>query len=183
LIEFRPLLDVSEVTLHSIITGYISQEKYLVFYSSTPVKTTFSLELVRLAEPYVKHFDSSPEDIQHCQEALWAGWSIGVFEGEDPAGIAIAEPQWWNHTLWIWEFHVVKEQRGKGIGRQLMDRLAARAVQAGLRTMLVETQTTNVPAIIFYRRTGFAIEGVDISYYSNEDYPEGEMAIFMKRRL
>ena len=30
---------------------------------------------------------------------------------------------------------------------------------------------------------GFRVEGVDISFYSNDDYPEGEIAVFMKRRL
>jgi hypothetical protein len=27
------------------------------------------------------------------------------------------------------------------------------------------------------------IEGIDLSYYSNDDFPEGEIAIFMKKRL
>ena len=183
MIEIHPLLEVNEAVLRGIITGYVSREKYRVIYISTPQDTTFNLQLVNLASPYVKQFNTTQEDIRHSQEALQAGWSIGAFDGEEPVAIAIAEPQWWNHTLWIWEFHVAESQRGKGIGMQLMDRLAERAAPAGLRAMLVETQTTNVPAIRFYHKAGFAIEGIDISYYTNEDYPEGEMAIFMKRRL
>ena len=38
-------------------------------------------------------------------------------------------------------------------------------------------------AIQIYRQLGFRVEGVDLSYYTNEDYPDGEIAIFMKRRL
>jgi ribosomal protein S18 acetylase RimI-like enzyme len=43
--------------------------------------------------------------------------------------------------------------------------------------ILCETQTTNVPAIDFYRRVGFKLEGIDLSYYSNEDWPDGEVAV------
>jgi ribosomal protein S18 acetylase RimI-like enzyme len=183
MLEIRPLSELSEAVLRRTITGYVSHEKYRVSLASSEQYTTFNLELVSLAEPHVKHFDPSEEDIHHCQEALRAGWSIGAFDGEEPAAVAIVEPEGWNGTLRVWEFHVAENYRGRGIGRQLMDRLAARAGPAGLRTMLVETQNTNVPAIRFYRKTGFTIEGIDISYYTNQDYPDGEMAVFMKRRL
>lgn len=49
--------------------------------------------------------------------------------------------------------------------------------------MVCETQSTNGAAIEAYHRLGFRVEGVDISYYSNEDYPDGECAVFMKKRL
>ncbi len=183
MLEIRPLSELSEAILRQIITGYVSYEKYRVSLASCEQSTTFNLELVSLAEPYVKHFDPSEEDIHHCQEAVRAGWSIGTFDGEEPAAVAIAEPEGWNDTLRVWEFHVAESYRGRGIGRQLMDRLAERARPAGLCAMVVETQNTNVPAIRFYRKAGFAIEGIDISYYTNQDFPDGEMAVFMKRRL
>jgi len=183
MLEIRPLSELSEAVLRRTITGYVSHEKYRVSYTSTDQNTSFNLELVSLAEPYVKHFDPSEEDIQHCQEALRAGWSIGAFDGEEPVAIAIASPEGWNDTLRVWEFHVVESYRGRGIGRQLMERLAERCRPAGLRAMVVETQNTNVPAIRFYCKAGFVIEGIDISYYTNQDYPDREMAVFMKRRL
>jgi ribosomal protein S18 acetylase RimI-like enzyme len=48
---------------------------------------------------------------------------------------------------------------------------------------LVETQNTNLPAIRFYRAVGFEIEAVDLSYYTNHDTLDGEVAIFMKRKV
>ena len=53
----------------------------------------------------------------------------------------------------------------------------------GFRILVCETQTTNAPAIVFYRQLGFVMEGIDVSYYSNQDYPNGEIAVFMKKRL
>ena len=54
---------------------------------------------------------------------------------------------------------------------------------AGLRTMRVETQNTNVRAIRFYRRVGLQTDAVDITFYTNHDLEGGEVAVFMKRRL
>jgi ribosomal protein S18 acetylase RimI-like enzyme len=98
-------------------------------------------------------------------------------------GIAIAEKVDWNRSLWVWEFGVAETHRRRGIGRRLMEALADEAKEAGLRIMVCETQNTNVPAIAFYRKVGFEIEGIDLSYYSNSDMTEGEVAIFVKRKL
>ncbi len=60
---------------------------------------------------------------------------------------------------------------------------AEKARRAGFRAIVCETQNTNATAIKIYRKLGFRLEGIDISYYSNNDYPDGEIAVFMKRRL
>ena len=65
----------------------------------------------------------------------------------------------------------------------MMEELAERGRTSGLRIVVCETQNINIPAIHFYRRVGFNIEGIDLWYYSNDDQPAGEVAVFMKRRL
>ncbi len=72
---------------------------------------------------------------------------------------------------------------GRGIGRRLVDRLAALGAERGLRVMLVDVQNTNANAIAFYYRAGFVLDGIDLSYYSNQDVTQGEVAFFMKRYL
>jgi ribosomal protein S18 acetylase RimI-like enzyme len=64
-----------------------------------------------------------------------------------------------------------------------MQLVCATAKRAGCRVVVCETQNTNVPAIDFYRKVGFEIGGIDLSYYSNEDVENGEVAIFMKRKI
>jgi streptothricin acetyltransferase len=183
MLEIRPLSELNEADLRHIISGYVAREKYQVTYTATDQTTTFSLELVSLDSPYTQHFHPGEDEIEMIQQKLQAGWSLGAFDGLALAAIAIASPEKWNDTLRIWEFHVAESHRRMGIGQQLMDRLAQRAAPAGLRAMVVETQSTNVPAIRFYRKAGFVLEGIDISYYTNQDYPDGEIALFMKRRL
>jgi ribosomal protein S18 acetylase RimI-like enzyme len=97
--------------------------------------------------------------------------------------LALTEARWWNRSLWLWEFYVAATHRRRGIGRQLMDALAEKARQAGFRVITLETQNTNVPAITFYRSAGFEIEAIDLSLYTNHDVTDGEIAIFMKRKV
>ncbi|MBF8282898.1 MAG: putative GCN5-related N-acetyltransferase, partial [Anaerolineales bacterium] len=123
------------------------------------------------------------ETLERYVRVLKEGLSFGAYEGHQLVGIALAEPRRWNQSLWVWEFHIAESFRGQGIGRKLMDTLAGKGQAVGLRTIVCETQNTNVPAIEFYRKVGFTMEGIDLSYYTNDDMLNGEVAIFMKRRL
>ena len=133
--------------------------------------------------PYVKRFGKDEELSTHYLEALEQGLSLGAYDGNDLIGIAIAEKRSWNRSLWVWEFHIEPEYQGKGIGTRMMQALAKKAKESDCRVMVCETQNSNAPAIDFYRKNGFEIEGIDLSYYSNTDMAEGEVAIFMKRKL
>ncbi len=55
--------------------------------------------------------------------------------------------------------------------------------QTRLRVIVCETQSDNVPAIRIYRRLGFELEAIDLSFYSNEDVLQESIAVFMKRKL
>ena len=98
-------------------------------------------------------------------------------------GFILGEPHDWNRSICVPEFHVAETYRQMGIGRKLMECVAQNSNRAGFRAIVCETQNTNVTAIEVYHKLGFRIEAIDISFYSNHDYPDGEMALFMKRRL
>ena len=186
MIEIRPLMELNTDDLRRVITGYCSTEYYRVSVEETDEKTTFNLHLEPLSEPHQNDFQPylDEETIMRYENAIEFNISLGAFSGGQMVAVAIAEPESWNRSLWIWEFHVAEGWQGQGIGTLLLDALAEKARAAGLRIMVAETQNTNVKAIQFYRKLGFRIEGVDISYYSNQDMESGrEVAIFMKRRL
>lgn len=65
----------------------------------------------------------------------------------------------------------------------MMDELARRSRAAGLRIMVVETQNTNGPAIRFYQCAGFRFDALDLTFYSNNDALEDEIALFLKRKV
>lgn len=55
--------------------------------------------------------------------------------------------------------------------------------QAGCWLIVCETRNTNAPAIQSYRKLGFEIGAVDLSYYTDQDMTDFEVTIFMKLYL
>lgn len=165
-------------------SGFVSDVKYRVHKTESDENFSLTLELVPAAGPIAKHYgDVDPDLLAHYEAVVLQGCSFGAYVGRRCVGMAVAEPREWNASLWVWELHVSANCRGLGIGRKLTDALESAARSRRLRTIVCETQTTNVPAVRFYRSVGFQIEGIDVSYYSNDDYPDGEIALFMKRRV
>ena len=181
MVEIRKLKQLRREDLH-IMDGYISTDRYQVSKTETADKFCFTLKRQKLNEPYVKHWSFSKEDFRIYSELVNCGLSLGAFDAEQLVGIAISEEIEWNRSLWIREFGVDESYRRKGVGRQLMEKVAEVAKTEGLRILVCETQNTNVPAIDFYRSVGFEVEGVDLAYYTNRDV-DGEVAVFMKRKL
>jgi len=184
MITIQPLIRLDTTDLRRIVTTYVSEGLYVVSYRDTATDTSFELHYVTLPEPAVRmydHFDATT--LQRYTHILRAGFSFGAYDAELLVGLIIAEPQEWNRSVSVWEFHVAPTHRRNGIGRQLMGCVEEQARTSGLRTIVCETQNTNAAAIIVYRKLGFTIEGIDISLYSNTDYPDGDIAVFLKRRL
>ncbi len=182
--EIRLLTHIDEADLYRVATGYIAEDKYVVSYADVEAAVSFNLVLTQLATPYVgapSTFDQ--ETLDFYARIVQTGWSFGAYDAGTCIGVVIAELQIWNKIVMVYEFHVAEAYRRQGIGRQLMDRVLARARQAGMRSVVCETQNTNTGAIKAYRQLGFRMEAIDISLYSNEDYPDKEVAVFMKHRL
>lgn len=184
MITIEPLMDISSEDIRSVIGPYECREMYKINWFDSSDHTVMDLERVTLDEPWVglyNHFDH--ETIEQYRKVLGYGFSLGAYDDKMLVGFLIAEPRSWNSSLWVWEFHVAPGRRRQGIGRLLMEAAVNRSIQLGLRIIVCETQNRNAPAIDTYRRLGFQVEGIDISYYTNEDYPDKGVAIFMKRRL
>jgi ribosomal protein S18 acetylase RimI-like enzyme len=91
----------------------------------------------------------------------------------------VASPAW-NGRAAISDLYVSAPRRGQGVGRALLDALAASARASGARCLFVETQNVNYPAVQFYHATGFYLCGLDESFYDPIEFP-GEFALFFAR--
>ncbi|MEJ2757306.1 MAG: GNAT family N-acetyltransferase [Anaerolineales bacterium] len=179
----KPLTHLDLEVFQKLASGYTSQEKYMVGKSETFRLSAITLELQNLNAPYIKQWEHDPDLMEFYQSVLEQNLSLGCYMGTKLVGIAIAEKRDWNQSLWVWEFHVDPGYRYQGLGSQMIAQLTSLAQKAGCRVIVCETQNTNVPAIRFYRKNGFEIGGVDLSYYTNQDITDFEVAIFMKRYL
>jgi len=186
MIEIRTLERVDIADLERIAPGYTSLSVYDVAHEENNERAAITLTLRPLAAPLTLPFRRTPDVVEYYRDVLRHRLSFGAYDSEARdrlVGVAIADAQLWNGTLLVWEFHLEAAYRRQGIGRRMMEALVERAAAAGLRVISVETSTTNVPAIAFYRRVGFHIGSIDLSFYSNDDIEKGDVVVFMKRKL
>jgi len=101
-----------------------------------------------------------------------------AFDGDRPIGIALcfrgfssffAKP-----LINIHDLSVLTEYRGKGLGRQLLEAVAAHARKIGCCKLTLETQEHNYTAQKLYKSVGFA---------RDVHTPEAGGSIFMTRKL
>lgn len=70
-------------------------------------------------------------------------------------------------TADVMNIAVRKEDRGRGIGRQLLEQLTAQAKQCGCEQMLLEVRESNRTARRLYQSCGFAEIAIRKNYYSS----------------
>ncbi len=184
MIAICPITDFDLAHFVNLAGGYTTAERYRVELGEEDALTEFRLVLEPLPEPQRFQFPYHDDELAHYAALAAGEFALGAFDGESWVGVAVGERRDWNNTLWLHEFHIAAGHQRRGIGRRLMDALAERARAAGLRAIMLETQNTNVPAIRFYRRAGFTLDGINVSYYTNDDLqPDRTVALFMTRRL
>lgn len=183
LMEIRLLTAFSDAEFARLVVGYTSSERYRVERRQSAGEVCLCLHLETLPQPYTKRFESDPEEMARYRACLDEGFSYGAYLDGRLDGLLLAAPHWWNRTLWVWEFHIAPERQRQGLGRALLSAAAAKARSAGLRALVCETQNTNLPGIRAYQRLGFTLDAIDLSYYTNYDALDGEVAVFMKYHL
>lgn len=184
MIQIHLLTQIFAADFERINGPYICTEKYQITYQDSEESTSFEMRLVPLDEPFTGQYDHlDAAEIERYTAMLPAGFSFGAYDGLVLVGLLIAEKQTWNNSLMVWEFHVAADYRRQGIGRRLMEAAVEQARQAGLRILTCETQNQNANAIKAYRALGFRPEAIDVSLYSNTDYPNQGIAVYMKRRI
>lgn len=82
------------------------------------------------------------------------------------------------HLAWITSGAVQIDYRRKGIGTHLLAEARNWADRYRLRSLLIELQIKNFPAISFFQKNGFFFCG-----YNNAYYADREIALFFGKRL
>jgi ribosomal protein S18 acetylase RimI-like enzyme len=183
MIEIRSLDSLTLDDLHRVASGYVSDHEYRLIHNESLESITFDLRLVPLEQPYIKKYSFDADTMAVYEPLLGNDFCLGVYDGDLLVGLAICEVHFWNNSLWVHEFHIAEKYRGQGLGRRLMHRICHVATKQGVRLVVCETQNKNAPAIAAYFKMNFHLDGVELSYYLISDHPEGEFAVFMKRRI
>lgn len=78
----------------------------------------------------------------------------------------------------ILDIAVAAEQRGRGVGRLLMDKALAVAREKGAEVMALEVRESGAAAIGLYRALGFRQTGIRANYYESR-----ENAVLMEKNI
>ena len=141
---------------------------------------TIDLTPEKLEQNYEKVWQSTEGSLQFFNDIIKLGLSFGAYQDQTLVGIIICNEIKWNNSLWIENIRVSSDHRGSGIGKALMDHVIIFASQKQYRLIGLETQNTNYPAIKFYQKNHFVIDGVDFSHYPCRAGQVADTAIFMK---
>ncbi len=103
---------------------------------------------------------------------------VAELSGEEVAVMVIQKLEW-NNTLLIHDLYVEERFKGEGIGKRFIVLAKKRARELGVRSIVLETQTSNFSAIQFYLSNGFEVVGLHTISYSNEDVQNKEVRMEM----
>ncbi|MFE1783029.1 GNAT family N-acetyltransferase [Streptomyces sp. NPDC059506] len=147
----------------------------------------FALREVPVDPPLVKVFPDDDDEEEGGEGDGDGGAFPGRYaevavDGGEVCGFVVAGVEEWHSRLVVHEITVAPAHRGRGIGAALMRRACAYGRGLGARTAWLETSSLNVPAVRAYRRMGFALCGLDTTFYRGTP-SEGETALFMSRPL
>jgi ribosomal-protein-alanine N-acetyltransferase len=107
-------------------------------------------------------------------------WGQIGFEGEDPYGFSLTRRVIDEAELML--VAVLPRERGRGLGRRLVEGAMQKSRQRGARKIFLEVRDGNAAALGLYESLGFTIAGRRQNYYSGA---AGERfdAITMRRDL
>jgi ribosomal protein S18 acetylase RimI-like enzyme len=139
-------------------------------------------DVARLLHDFNTEFSSPTPGVEaltaRTRQLLAAGEMTVLLGGPGPDGIAVIRfrPSLWTEALdaYLEELYVAPEQRGRGIGRALLEEAMATARAAGAARMDLGTSETDTAAIALYERCGFT---------NREGAPDGPAMLFYERDL
>lgn len=98
-------------------------------------------------------------------------------ENDQYVGHAVIEHRF-NNTLYIEDFDINPQCRGKKYAISLMNFLESHAKESKLSGLSLEVQNNNAVAFLFYIKTGFIIGGFDLMFYE-KTRQKGQTAIYL----
>jgi ribosomal-protein-alanine N-acetyltransferase len=118
-------------------------------------------------------------------EAMIGDASVSAFGAFDPSskalrGFSLARCA--ADEAEILTIAVAKAYRGRGVGRELLERQSASLAASGLRSIFLEVEQNNASALALYARMGFARVGARPGYYKRPEQGTSH-AIVMKKTL
>jgi streptothricin acetyltransferase len=180
-ITIRPLTSADIARLPEMDLNFEADAHLAVEKTVEGLNVTWRLVETPLDPPFVS-VDYNMDEQDQAEIAKRLKENDGLYLAAERNGRLVAlldlEREAWRDTGVIWNIVLDRAYRRQGLGTRLMERAIRWARRRGLRALMAETQTNNLPACRFYQKTGFQLCGVDDHFYSNDDIGLKEVALF-----
>ena len=158
---------------------YTSKEYYDVNMQRTDDGFQISIQKKKFTKPFIHRL----EDCEY-QDKLYEDWwedaeAFGITEDNKLLAAIEICPESWTNRLIITELFVDEKLRGQGYGKKLLDIAKKITVEKNYRTLILETQSSNINAVDFYLHAGFTLIGFDSCCYTNTDLERKEIRLNM----
>ena len=102
---------------------------------------------------------------------------IGAYDGKQCVGLAIMQDHFLKY-MYLYDLKVNAAYRGKGLGKQLLQKAREVAAQRGYKGVYTIGQDNNLGACLFYLNNGFYIGGLDTNCYRHTVQEDKKDVIF-----
>ena len=183
MIEVKKLYQITYDQIISFgTTLYSSESRYEIKRQVSGDEISFKMTLVQNTDNYVKYTSSNLITEDNYNLIIDHGYSLGAFHEDKMIGYMIAEDRKWNNSVWIEMIRVAKDYKGYGIGSSMLSTLESLSKECFKRSIEIETQNMNVPAINFYKKNGFKFTGLNMTLYDPEECDD-EIAVYMSKDI
>jgi ribosomal protein S18 acetylase RimI-like enzyme len=169
--------------LPRVASGYRTDRVFRLSRGADGAAVRWELRSAALDTPMVKIYDrGAPDDwlSSYLDEGTADSMAFLVAERAGRLeGLLACRRLDWNNTLWLLDIRVREAARRRGAGSALLAELKTYARSCNVRGVLVETQTTNYPAIRFYEKHDFAVCGFNDHLYANDDLQRQEVGVYL----
>ena len=130
-------------------------------------------------KPFIKHLE---EDFFTTYKEN-AEYYCALSENGDEIGFLCVGYYSWNNKAVLWDIYVDSSYQRLGIGTTLIKFAEQRAKAFNSRVIVLECQSSNYNAILFYKKHGYELTGFDLLKYSNHDSEKHEIGLEMSKLL
>jgi ribosomal protein S18 acetylase RimI-like enzyme len=138
---------------------------------------TFVLQKTPFNKPFIK---SIQEKVFEPYKEN-AEYYVALNDLDEEIGLLVIGHTKWNNLLRIWDCYIAISAQRQRLGTQLLQFAEAKAKKLYARGIILECQSSNYPAIQFYRNYGFDLIGFDLICYSNTDVEKHEVRLEMAK--
>jgi len=146
------------------VAGSVAGDEALTIRAATERDTPIVLRLIKALAEYERMADRVTATEERLREYLFGPQPVAdvllAFAGDEPAGYALFFPNFSTFAcrpgIYLEDLFVDPKWRGRGLGKQLLARVARIGVERGCDRMNWVVLPWNEPAIEFYNRLGAA---------------------------